>query len=69
MLKWLTECRISNTSIEGTGRMTTSLGIAPITIGESIGELFKRADIALYESRNDGRNQVLVSEFTDSSLL
>lgn len=58
MLKWLTECRISNTSIEGTGRMTTSLGIAPIVIGESIGELFKRADIALYESRNDGRKHL-----------
>ena len=45
--------------------MTASLGCAAIVKGETIGDLIKRADIVLYEAKNNGRNQSIVSEFTD----
>ncbi len=58
---------VGNTDF-GLGRpITASLGCAAIVKGESIGELIKRADIALYEAKNNGRNQSIVSEFTDIS--
>ncbi len=50
------------------GTITASLGCAAIVKGENIGELIKRADIALYEAKNNGRNQTVVSEFTDISI-
>ncbi len=50
------------------GPITASLGCAAIVKGENIGELIKRADIALYEAKNNGRNQTVVSEFTDISI-
>ncbi|MEM7563640.1 MAG: diguanylate cyclase [Pseudomonadota bacterium] len=49
-------------------QITASLGCAAIVKGETIGELIKRADIALYEAKNNGRNQTVVSEFTDLSI-
>ena len=48
--------------------ITASLGCAAIVRGENIGELIKRADVALYEAKNNGRNQSVVSEFTDISI-
>ena len=59
---------VASTDFEYVGQITTSLGCAAIVKGESIGELIKRADIALYEAKNNGRNQSMVSEFTDISL-
>ena len=59
---------VANTDFEKTGQITASLGCAAIVKGETIGELIKRADIALYEAKNNGRNQSVVSEFTDISL-
>ncbi len=50
------------------GSITASLGCAAIVKGENIGELIKRADVALYEAKNNGRNQTVVSEFTDISI-
>lgn len=46
-------------------KLTISLGCAIIQPNESIDELIKRADIALYAAKNNGRNQTVVSEFID----
>lgn len=47
---------------EGTEiRFTVSMGIAQIQEGESASALYKRADLALYESKNSGRNRFTVS--------
>jgi diguanylate cyclase (GGDEF)-like protein len=60
---------VANTQFEHKGQITASLGCAAIVKGESIGDLIKRADVALYEAKNNGRNQSMVSAFTDISLL
>jgi diguanylate cyclase (GGDEF)-like protein len=60
---------VANTNFEKAGQVTVSLGCAAIVKGESINELIKRSDVALYEAKNNGRNQSVVSEFTDISLL
>ncbi|MDH3630024.1 MAG: diguanylate cyclase [Gammaproteobacteria bacterium] len=60
---------VATTKFESAGQITASLGCAAIVKGESIGELIKRADVALYEAKNNGRNQSVVSEFTDISLI
>ena len=59
---------VANTEFETVGQITASLGCAAIVKGETIGELIKRSDIALYEAKNNGRNQTVVSEFTDLSI-
>lgn len=42
-------------------RFTASMGISQLMAGEGISEWFKRADQALYESKNSGRNRVTIS--------
>ncbi len=59
---------VGKTEFEYVGQITASLGCAAIVKGETISELIKRADVALYESKNNGRNQSIVSAFTDLSL-
>ena len=56
---------VASTGFERVGQITASLGCAAIVKGETIGELIKRADVALYEAKNNGRNLTVVSEFTD----
>ena len=58
---------VANTDFAIGRSLTASLGCAAIVKGETIGELIKRADIALYEAKNNGRNRSVVSEFTDIS--
>jgi diguanylate cyclase (GGDEF)-like protein len=60
---------VATTNFGPAGQITASLGCAAIVKGETIGELIKRADVALYEAKNNGRNQSVVSEFTDISLI
>ena len=59
---------VATTNFNHKGQITASLGCAAIVKGESIGDLIKRADVALYEAKNNGRNRSMVSEFTDISL-
>ncbi len=40
--------------------ITSSFGVACYQDGDSVDDLLKRADIALYRSKNEGRNRVLV---------
>jgi len=60
---------VASTDFAHKDQITASLGCAAIVKGETIGDLIKRADIALYEAKNNGRNLSIVSEFTDISLL
>ena len=41
---------------------TVSMGIAQLTPGETKDSLLKRADMALYESKNTGRNKLTISK-------
>ena len=42
--------------------VTVSIGLAVLRQGETAFELIKRADTALYDSKNDGRNRVTIDE-------
>lgn len=48
-------------------KFTVSLGIAQLTTNETPGQWLKRADLALYQSKNSGRNKYTIST-TDSNL-
>ncbi len=43
-------------------RVTISIGVAEASNDETLKELIQRADIALYEAKNQGRNCVVISE-------
>lgn len=53
---------INRSSGENLGQITVSLGVAQFYGNESVDELIKRADMALYSSKNKGRNQVSVAQ-------
>lgn len=50
---------IEDTKILGSITITGSFGVTLYKIGEDIKETFKRADEALYEAKNNGRNRVI----------
>ncbi|GJL40453.1 diguanylate cyclase [Enterobacter asburiae] len=52
---------VAHITIPGLPRFTVSIGVARHNQGESIDELFKRVDDALYRAKNDGRNKVLAA--------
>lgn len=49
---------IESHEFERTGHLTISLGVVEHGQGEQVDEVLKRADIALYQSKDDGRNQI-----------
>ncbi len=57
---------ICNTQFDIVGQLTASLGCAIIEAGESTEELIKRADVALYQAKHNGRNQTVVSASANS---
>lgn len=52
---------IAHTEFDVIDRLTISLGCAIIQQEESIFSLIKRSDIALYQAKNNGRNQTIIS--------
>ncbi len=52
---------VAHITIPGLPRFTVSIGVARHNQGESIDDLFKRVDDALYRAKNDGRNKVLAA--------
>ncbi len=52
---------VAKVSISGLPRFTVSIGVAHHEGNESIDELFKRVDDALYRAKNNGRNRVLAA--------
>lgn len=52
---------VSKVTIPGLPRFTVSIGVARHQANESIDELFKRVDEALYKAKNEGRNRVLAA--------
>lgn len=52
---------VAHITIPGLPRFTVSIGVARHNQGESIDDLFKRVDDALYRAKNNGRNKVLAA--------
>ena len=50
---------IRNIRVANVGGITASLGVAVLQDSDSIDELIQRADVMLYQAKNNGRNQVL----------
>jgi len=46
---------------EGSGPVTMSVGVAPITGGSTLDEVVAAADAALYKAKADGRNRVVIA--------
>ena len=42
-------------------RATTSIGVSSMRAGETVSKGLSRADKALYEAKNNGRNQVVIA--------
>ena len=55
----LLRTRIENSDFPIVGRKTASFGVAAYKEEESITELLKQADNALYQAKENGRNQVI----------
>ncbi|WAD31991.1 GGDEF domain-containing protein [Citrobacter braakii] len=52
---------VAKVTLPGLPRFTVSIGVARHETNESIDELFKRVDDALYKAKHEGRNKVLAA--------
>ncbi|MDF2614508.1 MAG: diguanylate cyclase [Clostridia bacterium] len=52
---------VENHKIKGIEKMTVSLGVAGFVEGDMEESIIKRADAALYEAKNNGRNRVEIA--------
>ena len=50
---------ISDHDFERVGKVTASFGVTQISIGDDIEDIVKRADLALYNAKESGRNRVV----------
>ncbi len=55
----LAQSKLSSKKMDVSLQITVSIGIATLNDNESIDDLIKRADSALYKSKRDGKNQVV----------
>jgi len=53
--------KIINFDFPKVGRVTASMGVAGVDIGDSIEDVVSKADIALYSAKESGRNKVVCS--------
>ncbi|MBS3994642.1 MAG: GGDEF domain-containing protein [Alkaliphilus sp.] len=51
---------VNSHEFEKVKHITISIGVAQYVAGDSLDDVFKRADIALYKAKNNGRNRVEV---------
>ncbi len=51
--------KIRTVRVANVGGITASIGVAILQEGDSIDELIQRADVMLYQAKNNGRDQVL----------
>lgn len=49
---------VNRTTKEDLGKLTISIGVGQYDLGESLTDLIKRADLALYKAKHSGRNCV-----------
>lgn len=57
---------VSNNNFKFVGKITCSIGAAIYDDSEMIKDTIKKADTALYEAKNSGRNRVLISHLTEN---
>lgn len=50
--------RVAQNDFTEAGKVTISLGVTIYKKGDTMDDLFKRADIALYKAKNNGRNRI-----------
>jgi diguanylate cyclase (GGDEF)-like protein len=60
--------RIPHPGLEPPGVVTVSGGVSSFGVGDSVGDLLARADAALYQAKQAGRNRVLAAAARSSSL-